>query len=114
MMYALTCCWYFYFLLLRQLYASRPNEIVDPPISLDLPRTFPYHPKFGKDGTHIQALRNVLVAYANFNPALGYCQGMSFIAAMLLMHLEEEVNISELLNSINVDVARILGFCTNY
>lgn len=60
-------------------------------MALDIPRTFPYHPKFGKDGSHVEALRNVLVAYANFNPGLGYCQGMSFIAAMLLMHMEEEV-----------------------
>lgn len=57
---------------------------------LDIPRTFPDHPRFGVNGTDRDLLFNVLRAYANFNPDIGYTQGMSFIAAVLLMHMNEE------------------------
>lgn len=60
------------------------------PILLDIPRTFPDHPRFGVNGTDRDLLFNVLRAYANFNPEIGYTQGMSFIAAVLLMHMNEE------------------------
>lgn len=30
-------------------------------------------------------MRDILVAYANHNPSLGYCQGMSYVAGMLLV-----------------------------
>eukprot|EP00948_MAST-09A_sp_MAST-9A-sp1_P002568 g2568.t1 len=33
-------------------------------------------------------LRQVLLAYATRNPAVGYCQSMNFITAMLLLHME--------------------------
>ena len=36
------------------------------------------------------ALFRVLVAYAQADPAVGYCQGMGFIAAVLLSYLTEE------------------------
>jgi len=31
-----------------------------------------------------------LNAYANYDPEIGYCQGMNFIVALLLKHLESE------------------------
>ena len=34
---------------------------------------------------------NVLKAYSVFNKEIGYCQGMGFVTALLLMYLEEEV-----------------------
>ena len=40
-----------------------------------------------------QMLGNVLNAYANYDPSVGYCQGMGFITAMFLMYMTEEVNI---------------------
>lgn len=36
------------------------------------------------------SLFNVLVAYSMYNSEVGYCQGMSTLAGMLLMHLDEE------------------------
>mgnify|MGYP002386120665 CR=1 FL=1 len=36
-------------------------------------------------------LYNVLKAYAVMDQSLGYCQSMSYITAILLLHLEEEV-----------------------
>ena len=40
--------------------------------------------------TDVSALRRVLLAYALRNPAIGYCQSMNFITALLLYHLTEE------------------------
>lgn len=39
-----------------------------------------------------QALFHVLAAYSMYNTEVGYCQGMSEIAALLLMYLNEEVS----------------------
>jgi len=71
-------------------YLKNPNPLSLPRIDLDIPRTFPYHPSFGEKGASTTSLRNVLIAYDNFNPALGYCQGMSFLVAILLMHTDQE------------------------
>lgn len=40
--------------------------------------------------TKQQQLFNVLVAYSCYNSELGYCQGMSSVAGVLLMYLGEE------------------------
>jgi hypothetical protein len=36
------------------------------------------------------ALRNILSAYASHNPTVGYCQGMNFLAATLLLEIKDE------------------------
>jgi len=72
------------------LYASKSNTEADKAINRDIPRTFPSHPMFARGSDACLALSNVLRAYANFNSSVGYCQGMSYIIATLLMHLNEE------------------------
>ncbi|XP_058456005.1 TBC1 domain family member 1 isoform X2 [Malaya genurostris] len=59
-------------------------------IFIDLGRTFPDH-KFYKDalGVGQLSLFNLLKAYSILDPELGYCQGLGFICAVLLLHLEE-------------------------
>jgi hypothetical protein len=37
------------------------------------------------------SLYNVLNVYTLYREDIGYCQGMNFLAAVLLFHLEEEV-----------------------
>ncbi|KPA81760.1 putative rab-like GTPase activating protein [Leptomonas pyrrhocoris] len=61
-------------------------------IERDLDRTFPTHRLFadGVNGRGQQMLRNILRAYANHNPKVGYCQGMGFLAATLILQIEEE------------------------
>lgn len=84
-------------------------------IDLDLPRTFCGHllfrekgeissefgkswgnsSKYGNDSDSTvpkgqRLLSHVLNAYAFYNETVGYCQGMSFLAAMLLMVMEGE------------------------
>jgi hypothetical protein len=57
----------------------------------DIDRTFPKHTFFKeKYGLGQRSLFNVLRAYAKFNPATGYVQGMGFIAALLLTYMDEE------------------------
>eukprot|EP00063_Salmo_salar_P006081 XP_013980916.1 PREDICTED: uncharacterized protein LOC106561457 [Salmo salar] len=63
-------------------------------IALDLQRSFPTHRTLmGESPEAIEGqakLFRVLIAYAKYNPKIGYSQGMSYIAAVLLMHLSEE------------------------
>eukprot|EP01102_Stenamoeba_stenopodia_P011299 TRINITY_DN3458_c0_g1_i2.p1 TRINITY_DN3458_c0_g1~~TRINITY_DN3458_c0_g1_i2.p1 ORF type:complete len:481 (-),score=78.86 TRINITY_DN3458_c0_g1_i2:55-1497(-) len=57
-------------------------------IELDLPRTFPALTIFNKDGPCHEQLLTVLESYVCYRPDIGYVQGMSFIAAVLLLYLE--------------------------
>jgi hypothetical protein len=58
-------------------------------IKWDLPRTFPTL-KFFHDGGSIQAdLERILCAYTLYRPDVGYVQGMSFVAAMLLLYMDD-------------------------
>lgn len=60
-------------------------------IAIDIGRTFPELHSFAQDQQH--QLWRVLNAYASYNPTLGYCQGMNFVAGLLLLvsnYQEEE------------------------
>jgi hypothetical protein len=57
-------------------------------IDADIPRTMPGHAMFEAPALRT-SLRRVLHAYANYDPDLGYIQGMGFIAAMLISYLDE-------------------------
>mmetsp|Transcript_12252 Transcript_12252/g.27010 ORF Transcript_12252/g.27010 Transcript_12252/m.27010 type:complete len:421 (-) Transcript_12252:389-1651(-) len=58
-------------------------------IERDLQRTFPNHRRFrGSEGQG--QLRNVLTSYAIESPRVQYCQGLNFIAALLLIVMEDE------------------------
>ncbi|MBN3291054.1 TB10C protein, partial [Polypterus senegalus] len=63
-------------------------------IALDLQRSFPSHRSLmGNNSEAIEGqakLFRVLLAYAKYNTRTGYSQGMSYIAAVLLMNLPEE------------------------
>ncbi|XP_065079556.1 growth hormone-regulated TBC protein 1-A [Ochlerotatus camptorhynchus] len=62
------------------------QEISDQ-IKLDLPRTFP-------DNIHFEqyklGLYNVLITYAHHNKAVGYCQGLNYIAGLILIVTKNE------------------------
>lgn len=58
-------------------------------IDHDLPRTFPGHPWL--DTPEGQAsLRRVLVAYSFRDSDVGYCQGLNYVAALLLLVMKTE------------------------
>lgn len=60
-------------------------------IDLDVNRTYRNHIMFRERYcVKQQALFHVLAAYSVYNTEVGYCQGMSQIAALLLMYMNEE------------------------
>eukprot|EP00741_Cyanophora_paradoxa_P019550 tig00021127_g18872.t1 len=60
-------------------------------IRRDLGRTFPEHDFFqAKDDEGQQRLSRIMRAYATYDPEVGYCQGTNFIAAFLLLYMNEE------------------------
>ncbi|XP_023685299.2 TBC1 domain family member 1 isoform X2 [Paramormyrops kingsleyae] len=59
-------------------------------ILVDLGRTFPTHPYFSAQlGAGQLSLYNLLKAYSLLDPEVGYCQGLSFVAGVLLLHNDE-------------------------
>uniref|UniRef100_F6SIC0 TBC1 domain family member 4 n=1 Tax=Ornithorhynchus anatinus TaxID=9258 RepID=F6SIC0_ORNAN len=60
-------------------------------ILIDLGRTFPTHPYFSAQlGAGQLSLYNILKAYSLLDQEVGYCQGLSFVAGVLLLHMAEE------------------------
>ncbi|KAG6465899.1 hypothetical protein O3G_MSEX015481, partial [Manduca sexta] len=60
-------------------------------IQRDIARTFPAHDFFREAGGLGQdSLLRMARAYAVYDHEVGYCQGLSFLAATLLLHMPEE------------------------
>ncbi|XP_017550678.1 TBC1 domain family member 4 isoform X1 [Pygocentrus nattereri] len=71
--------------LLKQLTAQQHSILVD------LGRTFPTHQYFSAQlGAGQLSLYNLLKAYSLLDMEVGYCQGISFVAGVLLLHMSEE------------------------
>eukprot|EP01117_Protostelium_nocturnum_P016035 TRINITY_DN6276_c0_g1_i3.p1 TRINITY_DN6276_c0_g1~~TRINITY_DN6276_c0_g1_i3.p1 ORF type:complete len:506 (+),score=147.82 TRINITY_DN6276_c0_g1_i3:287-1804(+) len=70
-------------------------------IHLDLPRTFPALSIFQPDGPCHNQLKEVLEAYVCYRPDIGYVQGMSYIAAVLLLNLDTFPAFKVLANILN-------------
>ncbi|XP_039253519.2 rab GTPase-activating protein 1-like [Styela clava] len=65
-----------------------PQEAV---IQRDIHRTFPAHDFFKETGGLGQdSLYKISKAYSLYDTEVGYCQGLSFLAAALLLHMPEE------------------------
>uniref|UniRef100_A0A672I694 TBC1 domain family member 4 n=1 Tax=Salarias fasciatus TaxID=181472 RepID=A0A672I694_SALFA len=74
-----------YYDLLKQLTAQQHAILVD------LGRTFPTHQYFSAQlGAGQLSLYNLLKAYSLLDTEVGYCQGISFVAGVLLLHMSEE------------------------
>ena len=68
---------------------------VDPPteanIKKDLRRTLPNKLEFNEPGgSGKNRLYNVLKAYAQYDPQVKYCQGLNYVAAMILLYINKE------------------------
>lgn len=57
-------------------------------IQLDIARTFPHLCIFQPGGPYFDVLHELLAAYVCYRPDVGYVQGMSFIAAVLILNME--------------------------
>mmetsp|Transcript_45728 Transcript_45728/g.74593 ORF Transcript_45728/g.74593 Transcript_45728/m.74593 type:complete len:372 (-) Transcript_45728:380-1495(-) len=67
-------------------------------IDQDLPRTF-HNVKYFHDNQDV--LREVLQTYACYRPDVGYVQGMSYLAGMLLLHMDPYSSFVALANLLN-------------
>ncbi|XP_022919084.1 growth hormone-regulated TBC protein 1-A-like [Onthophagus taurus] len=59
-------------------------------IKLDVPRTFPENIFFTKDGVLPKKLFNVCATFAHQNAEVTYCQGLNYIAGLLLLATKDE------------------------
>jgi hypothetical protein len=74
--------------LYERLVASGATKQVDEAIELDVKRTFPEHEALTPE--FVERMRRVLKAYSRRNPEVGYCQGMNFVVASILLIVESE------------------------
>ena len=58
-------------------------------IMADINRNFVNHSFFKLSETKYK-LKRILIALSNYNPLIGYCQGINFIVSLLLFHFNEE------------------------
>ena len=65
------------------------KEETDIQIEKDLKRTFAENSEM-QTGDRIEQLRRLLRAYAVYDPVVGYCQSLNFIAAILMLYMKEE------------------------
>ncbi|QLG73722.1 hypothetical protein HG535_0F02330 [Zygotorulaspora mrakii] len=81
--------------LLKKKKKKKPMQDLDI-IERDLNRTFPDNIHFQRETFQldeppmIKSLRRVLVAFSLYNPKIGYCQSMNFLAGLLLLFMDEE------------------------
>lgn len=65
-------------------------------IARDINRTFPAHDFFKEVGGLGQdSLFRISRAYANYDEEVGYCQGLSFLVATLLLHVSSFIKFLE-------------------
>ncbi|KAM6502265.1 Rab-GTPase-TBC domain containing protein [Amanita muscaria] len=81
----------------------KEKSIHEKAITRDLGRTFPHH-DFFTDGSGIgqENLFNVLKAYSLYDPQVGYCQGLPFVVAILLLNMPDEEAFSLLVRLMHV------------
>lgn len=66
------------------------NKTLIETIQIDLPRTFPDNIYFTNHENLPQQLFNVLATFAHQNSEVGYCQGLNYIAGLLLLATKSE------------------------
>lgn len=73
---------------LQEIYVQllRQESVYEKAITRDLHRTFPHHPYFQSTQGQ-EALFNVVKAYSIYDPEVGYCQGLAFVAGPLLLNV---------------------------
>ncbi|KAI9272577.1 rab-GTPase-TBC domain-containing protein [Sporodiniella umbellata] len=67
----------------------KQESVYEKAILRDLHRTFPHHPFF-QSSQGQDSLFNIVKAYSNYDPEMGYCQGLAFVAGPLLLNMPEE------------------------
>ncbi|KAG0165765.1 hypothetical protein DFQ28_005993 [Apophysomyces sp. BC1034] len=76
---------------LYQSLLKKPRTDIYDVIERDIARSYPDHTQFkDENGQGQRDLRDILKAYSQYNPQLGYCQGMGRLAGCMLMHMPVE------------------------
>ena len=57
---------------------------------MDIHRTFPDNRFFKEDKEGRTKLYNILVAYSEYNKGIGYCQGLNYVAGMIILVIRDE------------------------
>ena len=70
-------------------YSKMPDPYTEQ-INLDLKRTFTDDKEFTSRPEYISQMRNILASYAKRNSSVGYCQGMNYLAGMIVRVVENE------------------------
>jgi hypothetical protein len=73
-------------------------------IETDIPRTFPLLKIFHENGPLHEPLVDVLQAYVAYRPDIGYVQGMSYLASMLLLNTDTFNAFVALANLLHQDI----------
>jgi len=73
-------------------------------IQADIPRTFPQLKFFHPEGPMHEPLLQILQAYVCYRPDVGYVQGMSYLAAILLLNMPTYDSFLCLANLLNKDI----------
>lgn len=86
----------------RDLHRTFPDNIKFKPPAMDGESGFDSDPaqRRSKEPPIIASLRRVLFAFSIYNPHIGYCQSLNFIAGLLLLFVETEEQCFWLLNVI--------------
>ncbi|ELT92326.1 hypothetical protein CAPTEDRAFT_210789 [Capitella teleta] len=88
----------------RQLLQEKHDPQLVETIKTDIPRTFPDNIYFQDTPSDPQCKRaplfNVLVALGHKNPSIGYCQGLNFIAGLLLLIVKDEEKVFWLMDTL--------------
>lgn len=73
---------------LQEVYMAllKQASVYEKAITRDLHRTFPHHPYFQSHQGQ-ESLFNVVKAYSLYDPEVGYCQGLAFVAGPLLLNV---------------------------
>ena len=78
---------------IKNLYESISSKsIYDDLIIKDLHRTFPENKNLDKNSECYKKLYNLLTKYSNYNPLIGYAQGLNFLFASALYFFENEID----------------------
>ncbi|XP_021356102.1 growth hormone-regulated TBC protein 1-A-like isoform X1 [Mizuhopecten yessoensis] len=91
-------------LLYQTILKSQHDESTVEAITIDLHRTFPDNIYFSANGNLRGPLFNVLIALSHKNSDQGYCQGVNFVAGLLLLIVKNEEKVFWLLDTLMNDI----------
>lgn len=83
---------------------SIDNPVIIEMIQIDVPRTFPDNIFFTQDSTLPTQLFNILATFAHQNKEVGYCQGLNYVAGLLLLVTKNEESSFWLLKALIEDI----------